>query len=168
MTSKDAQRLHLLEAARRTWDDEAADTVLAALPPTADELATKGDLLVQGSSQRAELAQFRTDMRAEVVEFRAEVQAEMAEFRAEVQAEMAEFRAEVQAEMTEFRAEVQAEMAEFRTEIRAEITELRNDMIDRFAQYDRRLADVQRVLLIAMVSMVVSAVSLAFAAARFA
>lgn len=75
---------------------------------------------------------------------------------------------ELRREMAEFRTEMRTEMAEFRAEIKAEIAELRNDMVDRFAQQDRHLADVQRFLLIAMVTMLISAVSLAFAAARFA
>ncbi len=120
--------------------------MLAALPPAADDLATTDDVRVASSELRREMAEFRTEMRTE----------------------MAEFRTEMRTEMAEFRAEMRTEMANFRAEIKAEIAELRNDMVDRFAQQDRHLADVQRFLLIAMVTMLISAVSLAFAAARFA
>ena len=140
MTTTDAQRLHLLEAARRTWDDQAADTLLAALPPGADDLATTDDLRVVGAQLRTETAVLGADLRTEI--------------------------------------------ADLRTDLRTEMAELRNDMIDRFADQTRAMAeqtrtiatqfeeqgrhisDVQRILLIAMVTLLISGVGLAFVAAR--
>ena len=44
MATDEAARHHLYEHARTTWDDEAARTLMSALPWDVRELATKQDL----------------------------------------------------------------------------------------------------------------------------
>lgn len=45
MTTDETARLHLYEQARATWDDEAARTLMTALPWDVADLATKADVL---------------------------------------------------------------------------------------------------------------------------
>lgn len=124
MTISEHARLHLYEAARGTWDDEAATALMSALPPDRDQLATKADLAELGSATRADLAELGSATKADLAELRSDFTTDMAE-------------------------------------LRAEFAGLRADMFERFA-------DQTRTLMLAMVSMMFSAVALAFTAAHFA
>ncbi len=55
MTTNEAARLRLFEQARDTWGDEAASTLMDALPRDPDRFATKEDLTVLNADLRGEM-----------------------------------------------------------------------------------------------------------------
>jgi hypothetical protein len=55
MTSDATARLHLYEQARGSWDEDAARTLMTALPWDVAELATKQDLEVLRHSLEAKI-----------------------------------------------------------------------------------------------------------------
>jgi hypothetical protein len=57
MTIAESRRLALFEAAKTSWGEDTAQTLMDYLPPDPDALATKADLHVGLSELRAEMHQ---------------------------------------------------------------------------------------------------------------
>ena len=55
MATDEAARLHLYEQARSAFDEEAANTLMNALPLDPDRFATKDDLAVLEANLRSEI-----------------------------------------------------------------------------------------------------------------
>lgn len=90
MAIDEAARLHLYERARDAWGDEAASTLMHALPRDPDRFATKDDVAVLGADLRTEIAELRGDLRTEIAELRTDLRTEIAEVRGEIKASAAD------------------------------------------------------------------------------
>jgi hypothetical protein len=93
MTTDEAARLHLYERARAALGDPAADTLMSALPPDREQLATKADLGVLrsemtnlGTSLRSDMANLDTSLRSEIAVLDANLRGELATLRGEIHA----------------------------------------------------------------------------------
>jgi hypothetical protein len=87
MEVDERQRLHLVELLRDVLDDQAAETLMAYLPPGGwADVATKADL----AAARADLAAAKAELRTEI----ADVRVALAELRGEVRTEAMSLRAE--------------------------------------------------------------------------
>jgi hypothetical protein len=72
MEVDERQRLHLVELLREVLDDQAAETLMAYLPPGGwADVATKSDLAVVKAELRAEIVELRGELRTEVANLRA-------------------------------------------------------------------------------------------------
>ncbi len=93
MTVDEAARLRLYEHARRTFDDDAAETLMHALPWDPDLSVTKDDLSVTSGALRTEMA----DLRTEMAELKTDLRTEMADLRTELRTGLADVRGEIKA-----------------------------------------------------------------------
>ncbi len=140
MLIDDRSRTDLHNALANALGSDQADTLMTLLPPVGwSDLVTHRDLAAATAGTHAEIADLRTELKTE----------------------MAGLRTELKTEMAELRTELKTEMAELRTDVRTEIAGLRSDLT-------RELSASVRTMLLANMGSVLSAVSLAFVAARFA
>ncbi len=126
----------LRTAARQALGDEAAEILMASLPPypsgelvTVDHLST--ELRVFRAELRQEMSELREQLRGEMSELREELRGEMSELREELRGEMSELRDELRGEMSELRDEVtslRSEMGVFQARVCAEISGLRSEI----------------------------------------
>jgi len=146
MADSDTDRLHLYEVAREHWGEQAATTLMSAFPPAREELATKSDVTAMGLALRSEMAELGGSLRSE----------------------MAELGGSLRVEIGEVRTEIAALGGSLRTSIAEVDGSLRADMHQEFARVYEKMNEQTRTLVLAMIGMVISAMSLAFAAARWA
>ena len=97
MTVDEAARLRLYEHARRTFDDDAAETLMDALPWDPDRSVTKDDLAVSSGELRTEMADLKTDLRTEMADLRTELRTGLADVRGELRTGLADVRGEIKA-----------------------------------------------------------------------
>ena len=90
MTVDEAARLRLYEHARRMFDDDAAETLMDALPWDPDRSVTKDDLAVSSGELRTEMADLKTDLRTEMADLRTELRTGLADVRGEIKASAAD------------------------------------------------------------------------------
>jgi chromosome segregation ATPase len=114
MQVDDQARNVLYSAARQALGDEAAQILMASLPPyPAGELVTVDHL-------QTEMRTLRAELRGEMSELREELRGEMSELREELRGEMSQLRgemSELRGEMGLFKGQVCAEISNLRTEI---------------------------------------------------
>lgn len=111
----------LHQAARQALGDEAAEVLMASLPPyPSAELVTVGHL-------ETEMRVLRAELRQEMSELREQLRGEMSELREELRGEMSELRGEM-SELRSDMARLRGEMGQLKGEVCAEISGLRTEI----------------------------------------
>ncbi len=93
--SAETERHELYEIAKNEVGDRFAELIMNALPPNADNLATKDDVALAGADLRTEMADLRTDLRTEMADLRTDLRTEMADLRTDLRTDMAGIRVEM-------------------------------------------------------------------------
>ncbi len=92
MTANDAALDHLRDLATRTWDADAARTLMAHLAPDTSQLVTRDYLDLRLA---AEFGGFRDEVHTELAGLRTEMHTELAALRTEMHTELAALRTEM-------------------------------------------------------------------------
>ena len=130
------EKHEFFEFVKQQWGRERAGQLMNMLPEhQADQLASKDDVALQGSL-----------LKTEIVEVRAELTAELRTSLAEVRGELATGLADVRGELATGLAEVRGELA-------TGLADVRGEMHAGFAAIDRRMAEMTRTLMLAMMTL---------------
>ncbi len=140
----DERARHDLHGKLETVLGDEAHTLMALLPSSGTEPATRADLDHQSALLRGEMAELRT---------------EMAELRTELKTEMAELRTELKTEMAELRTEFKTDMANLTVEFKGGLASMQ-------ASLTREVAASMRTMILANVGTMLTGVGLAFTAAQ--
>jgi hypothetical protein len=84
VTIDDRRRLQLYEAARTSFGEDAAGTLMEMLPVDHSELASKQDVSVLAADLRSDMSALRGELRSEMSALRGELRSDLSALRAEM------------------------------------------------------------------------------------